>query len=306
MSTPKTAWQGEAERGNAMLMRLMIWMANTLGRRVVHAVLPIIIFYYVLFAKKARRASFLYLRRVLRRPPRFSEQFQHFLTFAKVMVDRFYFLQGKLDGFRVDIHGDEVFDALAGRGCLLVTAHVGSFDPLRVMSQRAHTAPRLRILLDRAHNATIMTLFERYDPSLADGIIDARTPPAQLALLMNDAITAGEWVGVMADRVTDSDRTLNVTLLGDTLALPAGIWQLACLLDLPVVSCIGLFDGKQGYDLYFASISDGMGCARADRTRVIHDAAQRFADTLEPHLHATPYNWFNFYDAWNDDTSSHR
>ncbi|MGA9395932.1 MAG: hypothetical protein WBV56_11390, partial [Azonexus sp.] len=55
-------WLRQQERSNLAILRLMVWISLTLGRRVGRVVLHGIATYYVLFAPRARRYSRAYLR----------------------------------------------------------------------------------------------------------------------------------------------------------------------------------------------------------------------------------------------------
>ena len=90
-SSDATAWLRAPERGTALALSVMIAICRLLGRGVTRLLLAPIVFYFVLFAPQARRASRDYLTRI-ERPHGFRAVYAHFLRFAHVTLD--------LEGFR--------------------------------------------------------------------------------------------------------------------------------------------------------------------------------------------------------------
>src|SRR5262245_43057062 len=100
-------------------------------RTFVRLLLAPAVFYFVLFAPQARRASRDYLRRV-GRPSGFRAVYAHFLRFAHVTLDRLYFTLGKFKAFTISRTGQEHLMTLKEerRGALLLGAHLGSFEAM--------------------------------------------------------------------------------------------------------------------------------------------------------------------------------
>ena len=69
-----TAWAHRRERGSLLGLRLMAWVAVTLGRPVARWLLHPITLYFLLFAAAPRRHSARYLGRVLGRPATLRDQ----------------------------------------------------------------------------------------------------------------------------------------------------------------------------------------------------------------------------------------
>jgi predicted LPLAT superfamily acyltransferase len=294
-------WQAQHERGNRFGLRLLTWAALHLGRRVIFFLLCFVVSHYFLVATKARKASREFLTRALQRPPTRWENYCHLLTFAIVSIDRIYFLSGREAMFDVRVHGNELFNDFPNRGCFLLTTHLGSFDVIRVMGmgERSQALP-VNIVLDVQHNANALQLLQSLDPELASGVIDARTAPAALALRLSEAIAAGKLVGIMADRCTKGDRIVPLNFLGEPAHFPQGVWQLASILQAPVIMCFGLYKGRNRYDLHFELISEQLGSSRKDRGEAIAAGMFAYVNRIEELARENPFNWFNFYDFWQD------
>lgn len=295
-------WRQQREKGNPFLLGLLTWIALKLGRRAIFVMLCPIVFYYFLFIGRARRASRAFLARALQRPPHWWEIYRHLLTFAVVSMDRILFLAGREKSFHLEIHGGELFSQYRGQGCVLLASHFGSFDAMRVMGVREQAIP-VRILLDIQHNPNALNLIQRLDPELARGVIDARTPGPALALLLSECISRGEMVGIMADRSGTGESTTLQNFFGEPAPFPVGCWQLASVLQAPVIACFGVYHGGNHYALHFELIAERLGTSRRDRAAAIAQGMNTYCQRLEYHARQYPLNWFNFYDFWQHDTT---
>jgi predicted LPLAT superfamily acyltransferase len=287
-------WRTQRERGSLLLMAALARVALTCGRGVARMFLPPIVLYFIATGAAARRASRRYLGRVLGRPARLPDVARHYHAFATTILDRVFWLAGRVDAYRPDLCGAEsVLAALrAGGGCLLVGAHFGSFELTRVL---AREIPGVTVdVLMRTDNARkIAAALARINPAAGVGIIELGTPGTMLAV--RDALRAGHAVGLLADRSLVGDDTLRVPFLGDDAAFPRGPFKLAVALDVPVVLFHSVWRGGCDYDVVFEPISVPRTASGAPDV----DAMVRaYAGWLAAACRAAPYNWFNFYDFW--------
>jgi predicted LPLAT superfamily acyltransferase len=135
-------WVSREERSNTLAIRVIVWIALTLGRRIARLFLYPICLYFLLFAAEARSASKKYLRKVLGREANTRDGFRHIHTFASTILDRVFLLNGRFDKFDVRTHLDDEAQKLIDqkKGCILLGAHLGSFEippRIRRTDQRA-------------------------------------------------------------------------------------------------------------------------------------------------------------------------
>ncbi|MBN1378384.1 MAG: lipid A biosynthesis acyltransferase [Gammaproteobacteria bacterium] len=299
-------WSEQKEVGSRFFLAILTWIAFKLGRRSARLLLIFITVYFYLRGAKARKASRRYLRRVLKKNPSWFDVYQHFYYFACVTLDRLFLLTGRLNLFDIEIHGKNLFNEMiaAQQGCLLFVSHIGSFEVMRVLGSRDHSLP-IHILMDQNHNSIAMQLITRLDPELADRIIEARQTSTELVLKMNELIQEGGMVGIMVDRLRPREAGVECSLLGGTANLPAGPWQMAAALKVPVVMCFGLYDGKNRYNIHFELLSEKISSKRSERSVSITNHIQEYCQRLEHYLSVQPFNWFNFYEFWKDETTGH-
>jgi predicted LPLAT superfamily acyltransferase len=297
---PARDWRSHKERSTPSMVRLIVWLASHLSRSSVRPFLYPIVSYFLLTSPVARAASKDYLRRVLAREPRWHDHWKHFFAFASCTLDRIFLLSKRYDELNVDVdRPEEVRAAVArGHGCLLFVAHFGSAESLRLIAVDQRRLP-LSILLDRQHGRMLMQLLEQLNPELASSIIDASERGPQLVLNLKEALQAGRMVGIMADRALATDRSVTVDFLGGHARLPAGPWQLAHALQVPIVLGFGCYHGGNRYTAHFELFGESVRLPRENREAAIAECAQRYARRLEYYARLAPYNWFNFYDYWN-------
>jgi predicted LPLAT superfamily acyltransferase len=293
-------WQLRPEAGG----RVGQWMLRTLAFRVGRPLARFIIFfvalYFMIRRGPERVASRQYLERALGRRATWLDVYRNFLWFSTVTLDRLYLMADRFARFDVSTSGlDQLDAALAmGRGTLLLSAHLGSFDALRVLSLRSPDTP-IRILMDVGQGAGITAVLNALNPKLASTIIDARRPGPALVLEMQHALAQNAVVSTLADRLRPGNPVITANFLGANAPFPASPWLFASALHVPVVLAFGLYRGGNRYELHFERFAFELPRDRRQRNAALVDVVQRFADRLAHFARLSPYNWFNLYDFWD-------
>ena len=292
-------WTGQRERGSLLLLRLMFWIARAIGWRAGHALLLPITAYFYASSPKGRAVSRDYLRRVLGRNARPADVARHFYTFANVLLDRIFFLSGDYKNYVIDVHGVDSLEAVLarGKGCVLLGAHLGSFDMLRAFGKDAPVA--VHPVMFRREPGVFTRLVEALDPDMASRVIDIGETGAMLKV--QEAIERGEIVGFLGDRAPDRHRTIDVPFLDGQAAFPTGPLVLASLVRAPVVLFYGVRTGPRRYAVHFETFANAIELRRSTRDHDVRFWVQRYADSLAAACKVHPLNWFNFYPFWQDD-----
>ncbi len=276
---------------------MAVWLVRLLGRRLSRALLWPVCVGFAIGSGSARAASRDYLRRVLGRPARASDVLRHFTTFATTVLDRVYFLNDEAARFDITIHGEAVVTDIlargpagAGGGCLLLGAHHGSFEVLRLVGRNQ---PDLRVSLAMYEETGrhIGAALNAINPHLTPHLIGLGTPGAMIE--MRDCLEQGGFVGMLADRTLPRDTARRFDFLGAPAAFPTGPARLAALLKPPVVLMVGIYRGGNRYEIFFELLAEA-GTRPADTD----DLIARYAARLEHYCRYAPYNWFNFFDFW--------
>lgn len=296
------SWKQRPEGGSPFALWLIRSFALLFGRRLSRLLLYPITAYFLIVRGPERRASRAYLARVLGRPPRLVEVARHMHCFASTILDRVFLLCGRFKGFDMRAHGLEVLNHYMdrGQGMLLLGSHLGSFESLRVLSLDNPRA-QVRVVLDKAQNATITTMLEALNPDIARTVIDAGQDGTSIVLAIREATEQGALVGLLGDRARPGEPARACRFMGGRAPFPTAPWLIASVLDVPVVLCFGLYRGGNRYDLHFELFSERVEIARKNRAHVLEEIQQRYAQRLEHYVRMAPYNWFNFYDFWESE-----
>jgi predicted LPLAT superfamily acyltransferase len=288
-------WSTRREIGSMAVLRFGVWIARKFGRPLMRLLILPVCLGFMLFHAEARAASKSYLARVLDRQPRLWHVVRHFFTFGTTVLDRVYLLNDEVNRFHITIHGEEILkDILAQRtGCLLLGAHHGSFEVLRLVGRHQ---PGLSVSLAMYEDTgrKIGAALNAINPHLAPNIIGLGTPGAMIQI--RDCLDQGGFVGMLADRTLRSDTPVRMEFIGAPAAFPTGPMRLAALLRPQVVLMFGLFRGGNRYEIHFERLTAPVvnKLESSEITQLIGCYVKR----LEHYCRAAPYNWFNFFDFW--------
>jgi len=291
-------WRKIPEGGSVFALRLIILIARICGRRVAGGVLYVVAFYFAAMRKDARSASRDYLRRI-GEPATFRNVVRHMHTFARVTLDRLFFLTGRLEQFEFEhTNHDLLVDiAKSGRGVLLLGAHLGSFECMRARANK-YSLP-LNVLADYSNAARVNGVLRSLAPNFDVRLIPLGEDPLPAMLEIKAAIERGELVAMLADRRPPSGRVVKTPFLGGEASFPAGPWVIAHTLRCPVYFVAGVFTKPNRYSLHFELVADEVRLERRERDAALAHYAAIYAKLLEAHTRKAPLNWFNFYDFWS-------
>ena len=292
-------WFLHKERGSPVLIRLILWIALHIGRLPARLLLYPITGYFFLTATEQRKASRLYLRRVLQREPKIGQILRHIHCFAATILDRVYLLSDRHQDYEIELqHAETLLDLIDGhQGCLLVGAHIGSFEVLRALALEERPFP-LKVLMYPEHNRTLMGLLTSLNPELADTIIPLGRVDSMLQVHNN--LSKGAVVGMLGDRASENDQTVVCEILGGKARFPSGPAVLAASMQVPTILFLGLYHGDRHYEIHFERLPDIVLSDRGTRQGQIQQWMQHYAERLESQVRRLPYNWFNFYDFWEE------
>lgn len=284
-----------------LMLRIMTWISLRLGRRVGRGVLHLIAAYFLVFASTSRVNSRRYLNRALGRRATWLDLYRHFHCFASTIHDRLYLLNQRFDLFDIRVRGQSLIDqALAdGKGAFLVGAHMGSFEVIRALGRR-HADAKVVMAMYEENARKISQMLAAINPKATQGVV--RLGAIDSMLCIRDALDAGAMVGMLADRTLTQDATVPVNFLGSQALLATGPFRIAALMRRPVFFMTGLYLGGNRYEIVFKPLADFSACRTGQRQQLIEETVVRYASLLQQNCVKAPYNWFNFFDFWDEDS----
>ena len=304
----RAEWARRPERSNLLALRTMAWVSLRLGRPLARGVLHAVAFYFLLFSPAARRSSADWQRRVRGEPgwePGWRDLYRHFMNFASVVHDRVYLVNDQFDLFDIVLHGHEITTELRarGRGLMLMSAHMGSFEVLRSLGRQL---PGLRVAMAmyKENAQKVNQMLSAINPAAELDVVALGQVDSMLQL--HALLDANTVVGMMGDRTLGDEASRSLPFFGTPAPFPPGPFRMAAILRRPVVFMVGLYGGGRRYDVHFELLADFSEVPAGGRQAQVEAAMARYAQLLEKYGRMAPHNWFNFYDFWQQGSEPAR
>ena len=307
-------WRRRRERGSRSAIRLIIWLALHAGRGLCRLLLVPICSYFLLTAPQQRRASRQFLDRALGRPATWRDTLTHLFVFATTLLDRVYLVHGRQRELAIAVTNEAaLWNALAaGRGCLLLGSHLGSFEMLGIVGS-VEKKLSINMVMHVDDDARLGQLILGKQSALPYNVIVIGQPGSMLQV--KECLDRGEVVGILADRVYADEATRVLPFMGSPARFSTSPVRLAMITGAPVVAVFGLFRGGRRYEIVFESLPGGVNEPRAPfgsapavlplakpaltNALSLDGCLAAYVASLERHARCSPYNWFNFYDYWS-------
>lgn len=305
MNPTRGHWAGMGEHTFVFGIWLLYWVHRLCGRRLFRAAMYPVVLTHWLSRPALRAASRQYLTRLeaatgaLGRAPNWRDSVRHVALFAETMLDKLLAVSGRYRG-RVESFGDdEVYQAaLAGRGGVIVTAHLGCLELCRVLADR-RPGFRLNVLVHTRHAERFNRLMRRLGGDDGVRLLEVTEINPATAVMLAERVAAGEYVAIAGDRVpVFASQTVDAEFLGHRAPFPVGPYVLASLLRCPLY-LLGCIHQGEGYALHFERLAERVELPRGRREAAMAGYAQRFAVAVGGLLARSPYDWFNFFPFWD-------
>jgi len=216
---------------------------------------------------------------------------QVFRNFARCFADLVSANRRADDASRLlaRVDGAEGFEAAAraGRGFVVLTAHVGNWELAgRLLAGR--TARPVHVVMAPERDAAVAGFLRRADAPVRFVTLGPPTVAVQLVA----ALRRGEIVALQGDRALGTRGDAPCAFFGAEARFPLGPFVLARAGGVPVIPVFCLLEA----DLRYA--------VTAEEPIVVGEGGEsaalgRWVATLERVVRRNPDQWFNFYDVWS-------
>ena len=273
------------------------------GQQAAYLLLYCVVFYYTLLPSIRKKCSYYLSRRFPEagRWQQFWNSYKMNLALGKVLVDRA--LVGILgaDKLEVKLHGkQELMDLIAqGNGVILVNSHIGCWQVAASILDFVDTP--INLLIQREEGDIDRYHFEHSGSECPYRIIDPRGYLGGV-LEMLQVLKRGEVLSVMGDRMLGNDKNgVEVNFMGGAVTFPFSAYKLASATGAPIVA---LLSHKVGGNRYAIEISPPIEVPAnlGRRKEKFIPYAQEYAGMLEIFCGEHPFQFFNFFDMWQNDT----
>lgn len=294
-----SSWDARS-RGGYFGHWLFYQLIRIFGPSVAYAALYPVVAFYTLIVRKERAASVQYLARVLG-PTHllgsWARSYRHLLAFARSYLDGAMLGILGSEIFTVEHHGAEHIRNLAqaGKGGVMLTAHLGTWELSSGMLKDEHGVGRVALVMFRSDAEQLQGFIESLHAKRPRVIAVGEGELAALEILR--AVRGGELVAMQGDRTVDA-RDVRVPFFGREARFPVGPWIIAALSGAPSLCSFALRTGPRHYKFVAyppVTVRFQPGRSKDDQLR---EWISAYVARLEEILREHPYQWFNFFDFW--------
>lgn len=181
--------------------------------------------------------------------------------------------------------------AAAGRGVLLLTAHLGNWE-LGALAHGALVGP-VHVVARPLDNPLIDRLIERQRSAHGNRVIVKRRGAREIL----QALRQNGTVGILADQNASPEEAVFIDFLGRTAAANRGLAQLALHSGAAVVPAFAWWDA--GAKRHVVEYGPALEVIRTgDRQRDVAENTRRFQGALEERVRAHPGQWLWMHRRW--------
>lgn len=301
MFEARAEWSELREAGSTRQLRFMRFLGLHAPEVITAPLLWLIALVFVAgTSRPSTKASKEFLRRALGRTPTFWERHRHALVFGRVFFERVTLLADGTDNVQISMIGSDVVtqQVNAGRGAILLGAHLGSFEALRAIDrQLPGLSVRYLMFPEHAENST--KLLGALNPEVADRVISLADGPMAM-IQVHEALQNGDFVAFLGDRVPNEETKskVRVPFLDGEIQIPTSPYEVSMALGVPIILSFAIWQSPGCYRAEFSRLYDGDKISRGERRDKVQELAENYASVLEDHCRRNPFNWFNFFDIW--------
>ncbi len=287
----KKGWSGKSDGTPWMLKTLTRWLGYV-DVRVVYCVMAVVIVFYIIFGFRHSVNIYRYFRRCHRDNPlkALARTYATYFQFGQAIMDRMAVYAGRKYKIEHDDVEREMKVKESEEGMIILGSHIGNYEMAGYLMGGMRKP--MNVLLYVGENATVMR--NRIEHFGRNGIkVITVDETMDHVYAVNKALQEGEIVSLHADRRVNSEKSLDVDILGRTAHLPAGPFLLAAVTGKRVV---GLFVMKTKWDTYKIYCREYK--AEGGVRQAAAEMARQYGTEMERITRMYPTQWYNFYDFW--------
>lgn len=289
-------WQGKTSGGN-FGQRFLLTFLKRFRVTALYPVLPVIIPFCLLFARKPNRALFRYVHDIhgYGRWKSFCATARTAYTFGKVVIDKFAIWAGRSDQFHVVLEHPEISKQLfeQEKGAIFAGSHIGNFELLAAAFQ--NNQKRINVIIYGGESELLSKQRSSTFSKNEVNLIPVTEDMSHLFAIKN-ALDNGEVVAILCDRLFGSPKKKTLDFLGHPADFPMGPFRLAAQLDVPVLSVAVMKEKGFRYTCRTTLLDAGPDDSTNQKC---DNLMKQYVSQLEKVLQQYPEQWFNLFDFWN-------
>lgn len=305
MTKNKPEWEGKS-RGGVIGYKIFIFILRQFGLGAAYFVLAFVALYFIPFAPKASRYSYLYFRKIHHYsiPKALVSVYLNYYVFGQTLIDKFALLAGIKTKLTFELDGVENLHQLAAdkKGGILISAHCGNWDIAGGLLNDIDA--KIHIIMYQAEHERIKNLMEKIKVKDVEkervNIIPISDDLSHI-LLLNQATENKDILCLHGDRIPPGSKTFEFDFMGHKTNLPTGPFYIAAKYKLPVSFVFSFKEGFNHYHLYASKpkIYEVKGSPN-ERNEMLRALIQDYVSAVEEKVKKYPLQWFNYFKFWKD------
>lgn len=296
-------WKGKS-RGGTLGHQIFIWLLTRAGLKAAYILLAFVAVYFIPFAPKGTRASWLYFHRIHRYSPLRAavRVYLNYFAFGQSIIDRVAVLAGLKTGFSFEFDGEENIQRMVDQkqGGILISAHLGNWEIAGHFLGRIDG--RIHIIMYDEEHQKLKAMMDRVQVNKKDAgnvnIIPLKDDLSHV-LALNRAVENKELLCVHGDRVPPGSKSFEFDFMGRKAEFPTGPFYLAAKYKIPVSFVFALKEGRRHYHLFATppKLYEIKGNPQ-ERNEGLRRLIEDYVRGLEKKMKRYPLQWYNFYPFW--------
>ena len=274
------------QRGSALGHKIILFIYKVLGYKFVAFILNFVSIYYVIFSQSTKKSLQSYYDHLGLELTNYVF-FQHIKLFAFSIFDRFV-SRMKPDELTLVKDDRQVGLSIIESGGIMLFSHFGSWAV--ASHSLSDNKSKVHVVMRETTKQGITQVESDTTRTNKNGvnIIDLNKGAIAANIQIANAIMNKEIVAMMADRVTDDSKTIDVVFLNDTVRINKNPFVIAKKLNTPIVAIFVVNIGVAKYNIKFKEVQT------LDKTP--QEIAQNYMNILEIMVKKHPKQWYNFHD----------
>jgi predicted LPLAT superfamily acyltransferase len=300
-STESKQWFEQKEQSAGKLRIMILWYLYSItGKHFVKIICILVTAFIYPFAAPARRA----LKKFHSQLDIFEKEnhlphktrpsvFMHLLSFAWSMVDKTDACTLAKNPPEINFVGDDAKSFISlvesGKGAMVISSHLGTIEVLPYAKSQSVRTPHVHAFKQLGHNSIFNEILSSKLEKRHLTIHPTEEIGVETAVLMKDAIAAGDLVIMAGDRLSASNPNayLRAPFLGEYCSFPKGVFVFAKLMDAPIFFATCVRTSWNKYEVHMKEFNDDL------KPKIILESFTQF---LEKETLAYPSEWFHFHD----------
>lgn len=289
------SWEGKS-KATPLGYRIFVGILKTFGLFPAYGLLYVVATWYLLFSPGSTKHLYYYFhkRSGYGRWRSYAAIYRNYFRFGQTLIDKVAVQGGISVPFTYNFEGEEYLREMvaAGKGGLLLSAHIGNWEIAGHLLQRLNTT--VHVVMYDGEEQKIKAYLETVTGSRNMQLIIIKEDLSHI-FAISAALDKNELVCIHADRFMPGNKTIACSFLGEMANFPVGPFILASHFQVPVSFVFAFKETSRHYHLYASRPADNAGMGKSVKMQALLNG---FVAEMAAKTRQYPEQWFNYYDFW--------